>query len=73
MTLVSGWLLIRTYVLGTVGGMLGDTNLSDVHDVERLRRSLAMLSPKAAALNREEALAVVTALGSRLSSSDRTE
>lgn len=50
--------------------MLGDTDLTDVHEVERLRRSIAMLTPKVPVFDREEALAVVTALGRRLRMDD---
>ena len=36
--------------------MLGTTDLTNIHDVERLRRSVAMLRPGAQVFDREESL-----------------
>jgi hypothetical protein len=42
--------------------MLGDTDLTDRHAVERLRRSVALLNTGAPTFNREEALRLLAAL-----------
>ena len=42
--------------------MLRDADLTDRHDVERLRRSVAMLSPRVPCLDRDDGLAVLDAL-----------
>jgi hypothetical protein len=44
--------------------MLGDTDLSDLHEIEQLRRSVAMLPPNAdsAIFTRSEALKILSAL-----------
>lgn len=39
-----------------------DANLEDRHEVERIRRSVAMLPPGSPALNREDALRVLRRL-----------
>jgi hypothetical protein len=40
--------------------MLGTTDLTNVHDIERLRRSVAMLRPGAPVFDREESLRLLT-------------
>jgi hypothetical protein len=44
--------------------MLGDTDLSDLHEIEQLRRSVAMLPPNADSVifTRSEALKILSAL-----------
>jgi hypothetical protein len=51
-------------------GMVNGTDLMNVLEVEQLRRSVAMLPPKADALDRENALAVLSALIAALKADD---
>lgn len=47
--------------------MLGDTDLTDIHAVERIRRSIAMLpAHRQGVLDREEALTVLDAIADLL-------
>ncbi|MDH3684102.1 MAG: hypothetical protein OEV40_29635 [Acidimicrobiia bacterium] len=50
--------------------MIDRTDLMNAHEVELLRRSVAMLRPKANAFDREDALRVLTALGQLLEDDD---
>jgi hypothetical protein len=54
--------LVIEHVFGHSVGMLGDTDLTDPHAVNRLRRSVAMLRPGARVFNREDALRLLQAL-----------
>ena len=46
--------------------MLGETNLSEFHEVEQIRRSVAMLAPGRPAMDREDTLRVLEALKAAL-------
>lgn len=50
--------------------MIDDTDLMNFHDVEQLRRSVAMLTPGSRALDREETLQVLNALTALLKADD---
>lgn len=52
--------------------MIEQTDLMNAHEVELLRRSVAMLRPKANAFDREDALQVLTVLGQLLDDDDAT-
>ncbi|MGI9611858.1 MAG: hypothetical protein ACR2QO_03035 [Acidimicrobiales bacterium] len=51
--------------------MVNGTDLMNVLEVEQLRRSVAMLPPRAAALDRENSLAVLSALIAVLKADDK--
>jgi len=46
--------------------MIGTTNLKNASELERLRRSVAMLSPGSATFNREEGLTLILTIGELL-------
>ena len=50
--------------------MIDNTDLMNSHEVEQLRRSVAMLTPGEYALKREDALQVLSALAALLKADD---
>ncbi len=50
--------------------MIEKTDLMNFHDVEQLRRSVAMLTPGAVGLSREETLQVLNVLAALLKADD---